>query len=174
MQGIIGPAFQWWDGRTIRERRMLIAMLVLVAATVLWLVVVRPALGWREAAADRRLRAETAASEVRRDLARLAAHAPRAMSKDPAGIEPTVRRTGEAAGLVPALVMDARGDLGFRLASASSGSALAWLATLEKDHHLQVCRLGVVENADATVSVEGSVTAGGCDAEAADAVDRSS
>lgn len=162
MQRLTGPLMQWWQGRTVRERRLLGAMLVLLAATALWLLVVRPANAWREAASERRARAEATAAAVSRDLGRLAARPRAAAAAGREGLEPLVRRTAEAAGLAPVLAMDADGGLGFQLASAPSGPALAWVSALETDHGLRVCRLSVVENADATVQFEGSLAAGEC------------
>lgn len=161
MDRFLGPAVQWWEGRTVRERRMLAVMLAILVGVAAWLAVVRPAWAWREAAAARRERAVATATEARRDLARLA---PRGLDRPaPAeGLEPLVRRTAAAAGLDAVLAMDAGGGLGFRLASVSSGAGLTWLAALEADHGVRLCRLGVIENADATVAIEGGLAAGPC------------
>lgn len=162
MQGFAGPVLQSWEGRSARERRLLLAMFVLLALAALWLAVARPALAWREAAADRRHRTEATAASVRRDLARLATQSRPANAPAAGGIEPVVRRTAEAAGLAPLLAMHRDGGLGFQLASAHSGAALAWLAALEADRGLRICQLSVVENADATVNVEGRLASGAC------------
>lgn len=162
MQRLTGLLLQWWQGRTVRERRLLGAMLVLLAATAVWLLVVRPANAWRSAASERRAQAEATAAAVGRDLGRLAVRPRSPAAADREGLEPLVRRTAEAAGLAPALAMDTAGGLGFQLASAPSGAALAWVSALETDHGLRICRLSVVENADATVQFEGSLAAGEC------------
>ncbi len=162
MDRLVGPAMQWWEGRTPRERRLLATMFVLLAATALWLAVVRPAWDWRAAASQRRQEANAAMAEVRRDLARLESVRPTTRAPSAEGLEPLVRRTAEAAGLDARLAMAADGGLGFRIGSAASGPAFAWLATLEADHGLRICRLGVVENADATLSVEGSLSSEDC------------
>ncbi|WP_374515504.1 type II secretion system protein GspM [Brevundimonas sp.] len=162
MHRLAGPLLQWWQGRTVRERRLLAAMLVLLAATALWLLVVRPATAWREAASERRALAEAAAATAGRNLDRLATPGKPAAGASREGLEPLVRRTAEGAGLAPVLAMGPDGGLGFQLASAPSGPALAWVSALETDHGLRLCRLSVVENADATVQIEGSLTAGDC------------
>ena len=51
-----------------------------------------------------------------------------------------------------------------RIAAARSGAALAWIAQLESDHGLRVCQLSVIENADATVNLEGKVAPRACNA----------
>lgn len=161
------PAAQWWDGRTPRERHLLGVMAAMLLATLIWLGVVRPLMEWRTAAAERRAQATATAAEVRRDLARLAPAAAPARLAAAEGLEPLVRRSAESAGLAAELSMGPDGGLAFRVASAPSGAALAWLAALEADHGLRVCRLGVVENADATVSVEGGISSGPCAADPA-------
>jgi len=49
----------WWRARTVREKRLLAVMLVLLAAVLFWLAVVRPMLDWREQAAANRADPET-------------------------------------------------------------------------------------------------------------------
>lgn len=162
MRDLVGPPLRWWGARTVRERRMLILLGVLFVATAVWLGGVRPALYWRAEAADRRERAAASLSQVRQDLARLESAAGGGGATSPDSVEPLVRRTADAAGLPVALAMGRDGHLEFRLPAAASGAALDWVASLERDHRLQLCSIGVVENADATVSVEGTLTSGTC------------
>jgi general secretion pathway protein M len=61
-------------------------------------------------------------------------------------------------------VMSASGQLGFQLSSVGSGPLFAWLRALETDHRLTICSLGVTENADATLNVEGGLASGRCTA----------
>jgi general secretion pathway protein M len=164
MPAVFEPVLTWWGARTLRERRMLALMGALCAATAVWLGVVRPVLDWREQAADRRQRAAAALSQVHHDLSRLAGPTDRADPIPMDGLEPLVRRTTDAAGLTVSLAMGADGRLGFRLAAATSGSAFDWLSSLERDHRLSLCRLSVLENADATLNVEGTLAPGGCHA----------
>lgn len=148
----------WWDGRTVRERRMLAVMSALIVAVLAWLLVVRPAWGWRADAAERLATARAERTEVAaglRALAPAAARPPRAANAE--GLEPLVRRTALAAGLTVDLGMDPDGGLGFRITGARSAQVFGWLAVLEADHDVQVRSLGVVENADATLNVEGAL-----------------
>lgn len=151
----------WWSGRTLRERRMLMVMAALLLALVVWLGVVRPVLAWRAAAGERAEAAAVSLAEVRATLASFGPARP-AASPPVEGLEPLVRRTAEAAGLEAITVMSASGQLGFQLSSVGSGPLFAWLATLETDHRLAICSLGVTENADATLNVEGSVSSRAC------------
>jgi general secretion pathway protein M len=158
MNRLTGPLLVWWDGRTLRERRMLMVMAVLLAATLVWLVVVRPALAWREEAERQRTVAAADLAAVRIAATQLApkpAAAP-AMA-DAGGLEPLVRGTAEAAGLTITTGMDPSGRLGFRIASGSSAAVFGWLAGLQTAHGVEVVSLGVVENTDATLQVEGGL-----------------
>lgn len=161
MNRFLGPLELWLSGRTPREQRMLIVMAVLLVATIVWLGAVRPVLGWRAAAADRAEAAAVTLAEVRASVASLGPARP--ASRPPAeGLEPLIRRTAEAAGLEVVTAMSPSGKLGFQLSRARSGPLFAWLAALETDHRLTVCSLGVVENADATLNVEGALASGDC------------
>lgn len=161
MTRYLAPFELWWSGRTLRERRMLMVMAVLVLATVVGLGGVRPVLAWRTSAADRAAAAAAMLNEVRWDIASLGPV--RAAAPPPVeGLEPLIRRTSEAAGLEVITDMSSSGRLGFKLSRVSSGPLFAWLSGLETDHHLTICRLGVVENADATLNVEGGLASASC------------
>ena len=163
MNRMIGQAEAWWGGRTLRERRMLLVMIGLLTAFAVWLGLVQPVLSWRAAAADRAEAAAVTLAEVRAAAASFAPPGPPA-SPPAEGLEPLVRRTAEAAGLEVVTVMSPSGQLGFQLSSVGSGPLFGWLGALETDHRLTICSLGVTENADATLNVEGGLASGACDA----------
>ncbi|MDI1282393.1 MAG: general secretion pathway protein M [Brevundimonas sp.] len=150
------PLRPWWDGRTRREQGLLAVMLVILLALLLWLGVVRPAWTWRAAAADHRLQAISDRVRVEAGV-RLLASPEAVVVTSPAGIQPVVVETAEAAGLTLTTAMDASGDLGFRASSASSAALFGWLADLRASHGIETIRLAVVENADATLAVEGAL-----------------
>lgn len=157
MNRIVGPLQQAWDGRTRREQQMLAGMALLATAVVLWLGVVRPLNDWRDEAGRDRARAEAERVEVRNALVRLApATGGGARGADVQGLEPVLQQTATAAGLELTTGMDASGRLGFRIAKAPSAAVFGWLAALETTHGLQPVSLGVVENADASLQVEGA------------------
>lgn len=161
MNMLLGPLELWWSGRTLREQRMLMVMAALLLVVVVWLGVVRPVVAWRAAAADRALAAAGTLAEVRASIASMGPGRPSA--RPPAeGLEPLIRRTAETAGLEVVIAMSPSGRLGFQLSRVRSGPLFAWLAALETDHRLTVCSLGVIENADATLNVEGTLAAGSC------------
>ena len=148
---------QSWDGRTRREQRMLVVMALLVAAVAVWLGVVRPLTDWRDRAADDRAAAEARLSDVRTLLARLpAAGGGEAGAPEAQGLEPVLRQTAEAAGLQLGTGMDPSGRIGFRAANAPAAAVFGWLGALDTTHGLQPVSLSIVENADASLQVEGA------------------
>lgn len=152
------PLRPWWDGRTRREQGLLVVMLVILLALLLWLGVARPAWAWRAAAADHRLQAISDRVRVEAGVRLLASPETVVVTAtSPAGIQPVVVETAEAAGLTLTTAMDASGDLGFRASSASSAALFGWLADLRASHGIETIRLAVVENADATLAVEGAL-----------------
>lgn len=159
MRRLTDRLYPWWDARTVREQRMLMAMAVLAAAVFVWLVVVRPAMAWREDAAADRAAAELDLAQVRAGVRLMASPSavPRA-TVDVGGFEALVLRTAEAAGLSVTTGMAASGELGFRIPNASSAALFGWLSALERAHGIEVVSLGVVENTDATLQVEGALS----------------
>lgn len=158
MSRLTGPLLVWWDGRTVRERRMLAVMVLLLAAVFVWLAVVRPALMWRAEAAHQRAIAQADLAFVHAGLGQLTpkpAGAP--ATADAGGLEPLVVQTAQAAGLTVTTGMDPSGRLGFRIANGSSAAVFGWLAGLQTAHGVEVVSLGVVENTDATLQVEGGL-----------------
>lgn len=156
MNRLLAELHQAWDGRTRREQQMLTAMALLAASVVLWLGVVRPLTGWREDAAGDRARAAAELAEVRSALGRVAPATGETRPGDIQGLEPAVRQTAEAAGLKVTTGMDPSGRLGFRVDNAPAAAVFGWLGALQTTHGLQPVSLGVVENADASLQVEGA------------------
>lgn len=158
MNAILTPVRQWWDGRTRREQGLLVVMAMILMGLLLWLLVIRPARTWRASAADHRLRAVSERVRVGAGVRLLASPGTAvATSASPAGIQPVVIETAEAAGLEVTTAMDASGALGFRIARAPSAALFGWLADLRANRGIETTRLAVVENADATLSVEGAL-----------------
>lgn len=154
MSRMTSTALAWWEGRTLREQRMLAAMAVLVVAVLVWLAVVRPLHVWRETAASNRLRAENGLLLVRAATATLSGET----SGDDVDIQRVVEAASTAAGVSPVMGMAPDGGLGFSLADVQTAAAFGWLSALH-DKGVNVASLSVVENTDATLTLEGSLTA---------------
>lgn len=153
MMTVFNTLRQWFDDRTARERALLGVCAMLVVGTLLWLLVYRPVHAWREQAADARRAAVIREAVVLSAIAEMA-KTPAAFEGD---LEVLVTQTAQQAGVSPVLGMSENGDLGFRLDSTSVQPAMRWLAALEQAG-VRVTSLSVVENADATVTVEGAVS----------------
>jgi general secretion pathway protein M len=67
-----------------------------------------------------------------------------------------VAEVGSITGVTPVMGMSPDGGLGFSLTNVSSAAAFGWLAALH-DRKVEATTLNVVENADATISVEGAL-----------------
>jgi general secretion pathway protein M len=154
MNRLTANALAWWEGRTLREQRMLAVMGLILLAVMIWLAVVRPAWAWRDSAADERARAENGLVLARQAATRLAV----TTGQGSADIQPVVQAAGDAAGVTPVMGMAPDGGLGFTLADVQTAAAFGWLAALH-DKGVEATGLSVVENADATLTVEGSLAA---------------
>jgi hypothetical protein len=51
--------------------------------------------------------------------------------------------------------MEPGGGLAFRIPDASSAGLFGWMSALERDYGITVVSLGIVENTDASLQVEG-------------------
>lgn len=156
MKTLFAKAQAWFDGRTVREQRMLAVMLAVIALCVVWLLIIQPLWTWKSEAADRRARAKI-------DLAYVAAQTSGASTVPAApasgsAIEPLALQAAEASGLTITTGMDASGAFGFRAANVSSAALFGWLAELKARHGVEAVRLDIVENADATVTAEGALS----------------
>jgi general secretion pathway protein M len=152
MNGLMSQAAAWWDGRTLREQRMLAVMGLAIAAVLIWLLIVRPAWAWRADAAEARAVAEADLAMVRTATGRLSGGA----GTTGVDVSAVVAEVGGVTGLTPVMGMSADGGLGFSLTNVSTTAAFGWLAALH-DRKVEATTLNVVENADATISLEGAL-----------------
>jgi general secretion pathway protein M len=155
MNGLMSQAAAWWDGRTLREQRMLTVMGLAIAAVLVWLLIVRPAWAWRADAAEARAVAEADLALVQTATGRMARTDAASSDVDVAAV---VAEVGSITGVTPVMGMSPDGGLGFNLTNVSSTAAFGWLAALH-DRKVEATTLNVVENADATISVEGVLAA---------------
>lgn len=146
----------WWDGRSVREQRMVAVMGLLVAAVLIWLLVLRPAWAWREAAAERRLEATASLTGMEAGLAGRAPVAAKA-SMPLADIEQAARSAAEAAGLAVVLSVDGQGGIAFDASGVTSAGLFGWLAAVKAEYGVETGSLTVIENADATLDATGTL-----------------
>lgn len=144
----------WWDGRSAREQRMLVVMGLLIAAVLIWLLVVRPAFAWRAAAAERRGEATASLTRIETGLAARTptkAGAPMPLAE----VEQAARSAAEAAGLSVTLSVDEAGGIGFDAPGVTTATLFGWLSTLKTEYGVKTVGVTVVENADATLDASG-------------------
>ena len=156
MNRMIQSAGLWWDGRSPREQRMLAVMGLLIAAVLIWLLVVRPAFAWREAAAERRVEATAGLTRIESGLAARAptkAGAPMPLAE----VEQAARSAAEAAGLNVTLSVDEAGGIGFDAPGVTSAALFGWLSALKTEYGVDVADVTVIENADATLDATGAL-----------------
>ena len=149
----------WWTLRTLREQRMLLAMIAAIAIVLAWLLVVRPL---DNALADARARHARAVI----DLAQAQAQA-----EQIAYLEKTVPLAGRAP--IATLVHDRAAEAGFATArvtpqgrtvaiaieAARAPALFGWIAGLERRDGLVVDRLTARTNGDATIAVDATLRA---------------
>ena len=143
-----------WDGRSLRERRMLAVMGVLVLGVIAWLGVLRPLDGWKADQARARVAAERQMAQVQTAVAQRGARPTEAVD-----LQALVASTALTAGVQPTLGMSEGGRLGFRLERVTTAQAFGWLAGLEEGG-ARIEELGIVENADGTLGVSGALASG--------------
>ncbi|MNE31640.1 General secretion pathway, M protein [compost metagenome] len=146
----------WWDGRSVREQRMLAVMGLLIAAVLIWLLIVRPAFAWRAAAAERRVEATASLTRIESGLAARTptkAGAPMPLAE----VEQAARSAAEAAGLNVTLSVDEAGGIGFDAPGVTSAALFGWLSALKTEYGVDVADVTVIENADATLDATGAL-----------------
>lgn len=155
MKALFSSVAAWWDGRSLRERRMLGVMGALVLGVVGWLGVVQPLDGWKADQARARLAAERQLAQIETAVVQRGE-----TPKQAVDLQPLVASTATAAGVQPTLGMSEGGRLGFRLDRVTTAQAFGWLAALEQGG-ARIEELGVVESPDGTLGVTGALASGG-------------
>jgi general secretion pathway protein M len=145
----------WWQARTLREQRLLIAMFALLALVLVWLLVIRPVGDALSAARERHGAAVQAVAE-----ARAQAELVRRLEKT---VPPSL------GGPIDAVIGRAASDAGFPIAglqregsnqatlisnSVRPQAFFAWVDQMEAGRGLIVERLSATANSDRTLSVQ--------------------
>lgn len=126
----------WWQAREPRERRMLAAMGLCVAAFALWYGLLAPLLAARARAESDYLAASRTLAEVRGALDDIAAvRAQRPAPPSPDQYRDIIARSAGAAGLsIDRHGTDADGGIEAGLDAARAEALFSWLDTLRLDH----------------------------------------
>lgn len=142
---------QWFRSRSLRERRLILVMLALMAVTILWAGVVRPVRDGLESTRERHARAAASLGDVQRRVAAVQA-IQRSRPRVPEGLlaDALRARAGEAGFAIANLEPD--GDrVRITIATAKPGALLGWISALEGDG-LLIEQSSITSNGDGTVA----------------------
>ncbi|WP_343527232.1 type II secretion system protein GspM [Sphingomonas sp.] len=141
----------WFDGRSTREKRLLLVMVGLLAVTIVWGGILRPLGDGLSSARERH-----ADAVIRLGEAQAMADELRQRRRRPTlagSLADTVRLSAEQAGFaLSALTEDGPGRVRAQIASARPGALTPWLARLERGGVL-VEQATLTDNGDRTVGV---------------------
>ena len=152
----------WWRTLTVREQRLLLAMVALLAVVLVWLLIVRPLNDALSAARERHGEAVVALAE-----AKAAAEAIKRLQS---------ARPARLTAPLDTLLSASAGDAGFAvsrvegsgpsratvtIAAARPQALFGWVEQMERRHGLIVERLQATTNSDQSLAVEISFRARG-------------
>lgn len=142
----------WFDGRSLRERRMLIVMVALLAVVILWAGIIRPVDDGLSSA-----RARHADAVVRLGQTQAAVDAIRGAGRRPplaGSVADAVRTRADQAGFTLAsLTEDGSNRVQVAIQAARPGALTGWLAGLEA-RGLLVEQATLSDNGDRTVAAQ--------------------
>ena len=144
----------WFDGRTLRERRMLLAMAALIVLTVIWFGVLRP-IGDGLSSSRTRLNdavVRLGAAQGERDaIADLARNRPQPIS---GALADYLRQSAGDAGFALSNVAPQSDDrVQIAIPTARPGALFSWIADLERAG-VVVSTITVSNNGDQTVAAQ--------------------
>ncbi|MGI4733323.1 MAG: type II secretion system protein GspM [Janthinobacterium lividum] len=144
----------WFDGRSLREKRLLLAMLALAALTLVWAGIVLPV---TDGLSSSRQRQQDAVIRLGDTEARVAALESLARARPAAlsgGLDGEVRRRADAAGFtLQTLNQIGPGRVQLGIASARGGALMTWVAGLEQAGIL-VETMRLTDNGDHTLGAQ--------------------
>lgn len=151
----------WWAERSLREQRLLIVMIALLAIVGLWLLAFRPLSDRLEAEQQRHAEAVTALAQARARAATLRGREGPSVAAAPLPIEGVISRTSAEAGFANARIAGqgpARAT--FALDAVRAPAFFAWIRRLE-GRGVVVDSLRARANSDRTLAVEAAFRARG-------------
>lgn len=151
-----------WSARTPRERWLIGMMLALLAAVLVWLLVLRPLGDMLSGAKERHGRALAALAEARADAAAIRSLEKRAAPPPGAALDALVGRAAAEAGFSLArLEAQGEGRVVIVIDAARPQVLFGWISDLEAQRGLLVDGLTASANSDKTVSAQISFRARG-------------
>ncbi|WBH16295.1 type II secretion system protein GspM [Sphingomonas radiodurans] len=145
------PVMIWYQGRSLREKRLLLIMVALFALTLIWAAVIRPVRDGLESTRERHATAVVQLGEVQRQVAAVKA-IQRGRPRAPEGaIADLVRARADEAGFALASLEPDGDRIRITIATAKPGALLGWIAGLEAEG-LLVDASTINGNGDGTVA----------------------
>ncbi len=143
----------WFEGRSLRERRLLLVMGALAVLTLIWAVVIRPVGDGLSSARERHASAVTRLGETEATVALLRAAQRSRPAPLTGALADIVRVQADMAGFsLTNLDQDGADRVRIAIPSARPGALTAWLAKLERGGIL-VDSVTMTDKGDRTVSV---------------------
>lgn len=141
----------WYQARSLREKRLLLVMVGLFALTIVWAGIIRPVRDGLESTRERHASAVVRLGEVQRQVAAVKA-IQRGRPRSPEGpIADTIRARADEAGFALASLEPDGDRVRIIIATAKPGALLGWLVALEADG-LLVDASTINGNGDGTVA----------------------
>lgn len=142
----------WFDGRSLRERRMILVMVALAVVTIVWGGIIRPVGDGLSSARERHADAVIRLGETRVLVDALRQAQRRRPAPLTGALADVVRAQADQAGFALAsLDPDGPGRVRVGIASARPGALTGWLARLERGGIL-VDAASMTNNGDQTVA----------------------
>lgn len=148
------PVTDWFQARSLRERRLILAMLALAAVTIVWAGIILPVRNGLSSSRARYTDAVVRLGEAQAGLRQVKA-VQRRVGPPVAGVlVDAIRASAEGAGLtLSTLEPDGADRVRAGVASARAGALTAWIAGLEGSGVL-VDSVTVAANGDGTVNAQ--------------------
>ncbi len=141
----------WYQGRSLRERRLILVMLALLVVTILWAGVIRPVRDGLASSRERYATAVVRLGEVQREVAQVKAIQRARPSPIEGPLPDAIRTRADEAGFTLTTLEPDGNAVRIAIATAKPSALLGWIATLEADG-LLVDATTITGNGDGTVS----------------------
>lgn len=148
------PLRVWFDGRSLREKRLILVMLALIGLTLVWAAIIRPVGDALSSARERQADAAVRLGETRAQVDAVRAVQALRVRPTEGAFADVVRARADAAGFaLAALDVSAPDRVHATIASARPGALIGWLSSLEGAGIL-VDSAALTDNGDRTVGVD--------------------
>ncbi|MAT83175.1 MAG: hypothetical protein CMD39_02685 [Gammaproteobacteria bacterium] len=138
-----GPG-RWYYGREPGEQRIVAALAVLVALTVLWLAVWKPVSDWRSVAHNRYQNAQANLDWFRANESRARALASSGTATSDRSLVPVITRSAQAQGIqINRFQPESSGAVSVTIQAQPFNDLLRWLHQLQENNGVTVLRLAI-------------------------------